>query len=269
MAIIQAEEINPNTLNREDGLKLLGREPLTVEKKHGSSNRSIIRGRQIYTSNDMNDLEEDLNGALSKTLDKKYIAFENRIVKMKFDSLKDVIIDATNDINGETAMTILMCGYYYYDLKYNDGNKGYIEETLKQYSDVSEIEDQIQGELDKYNGYYRVGSGKPKSAKKCENIDGMMTPPRSISPKPISPPRSISPKPISPPRSISPKPISSPRSISQRETFSPRSPRRSFSPRSLSPRSPRRSFSPRSLSPRSPRRSIYPHIILSPEDGLY
>jgi hypothetical protein len=30
MAIIQGEEINPHSLNREDGLKLLGREPLTV-----------------------------------------------------------------------------------------------------------------------------------------------------------------------------------------------------------------------------------------------
>jgi hypothetical protein len=42
MAIIQGEEINPHSLNREDGLKLLGREPLTVEKKHGSSDRSVI-----------------------------------------------------------------------------------------------------------------------------------------------------------------------------------------------------------------------------------
>lgn len=159
-AIIQLEEIDPYSLEREDGLKLLGREPVKVEEKHGASSRAVVRGRQIYTSNV--NIDDRLSEGFGRTLE-EVKAYDNRIVNMKFDVIREVLVEATTEILNETALTVIMCGYYYFNRKYHENLEEDIFEVLSIVKSSSEIEDNIQAELDFYEGYYKGTSSIPKS----------------------------------------------------------------------------------------------------------
>ncbi len=159
-AIIQLEEIDPYSLEREDGLKLLGREPVKVEEKHGASSRAVVRGRQIYTSNV--NIDDRLSEGFGRTLE-EVKAYDNRIVNMRFDVIREVIVEATTEILNETALTIIMCGYNYFNRKYHDNAEEDIFEVLHIAKTVAEVEDEIRAELDFYEGYYKGTSSIPKS----------------------------------------------------------------------------------------------------------
>lgn len=158
-AIIQMEEISPFGLEREDGLKLLGREPMKVEKKHGGSDRSLILGRQVYTSNET-DVEKMMEAGFGRTIEQMK-AYENRIVNMKFNVIREVLINASSEIINETALTVMMCGFYFFDNKHNEGRNGEILDILELHEDVSEIEDDIRSALQKYKSYYKGSNEKP------------------------------------------------------------------------------------------------------------
>jgi len=159
-AIIQLEEIDPYSLEREDGLKLLGREPVKVEEKHGSSSRAVVRGRQIYTSNV--NIDDRLSEGFGRTLE-EVKAYDNRIVNMKFDVIREVLVEATTEILNETALTVIMCGYHYFNRKYHNNDEDDIFEVLSIAKSTAEIEDEIRTELDFYEGYYKGTSAIPKS----------------------------------------------------------------------------------------------------------
>lgn len=164
-AIIQMEEISPYTLDREDGLKLLGREPMKVEKKHGGSDRALILGRQIYTSNDSTDeISAMMDGGFNRTIEQMR-AYDNRIVNMEFDTIQEVLIDASSEIINETALTVITCGYYYFDNKYNEGKNGEILNVLRVYESVDDIEREIKRVLEKYRSYYKGSNERPNVIK--------------------------------------------------------------------------------------------------------
>lgn len=160
MAIIQLEEINPYKLEREDGLKLLGREPVKVERKHGNSERTIVKGRQIYTSNA--DIEDRLSEGFGKTL-QEIKAFDNRIVNIKFDTIREVLVEASTEIINETSLTVIMCGYYYYNKKYHGGEEEDLFKVLKISKNISDMKDKIKEEIEYYEGYYKGTTEIPKS----------------------------------------------------------------------------------------------------------
>lgn len=54
----------------------------------------------------------------------------------------------------------MMCGYYYFDNKYNEGKDGDILDILELYEDVSAIEDDISSTLCKYESYYKGSNEK-------------------------------------------------------------------------------------------------------------
>lgn len=160
-AIIQMEEISPYDLDREDGLKLLGREPVKVEQKHGSSDRSIIRGRQIYTSNTEKDTEDRLCEGLGKTL-MEISAYDNRIVNVKFDVIREVLVKASTEILNETALVVIMCGYYYYIRKEFDGDTSIdMFKIIPIYNNTKDIEEDIKGEMEYYKGFYEGTNEMP------------------------------------------------------------------------------------------------------------
>jgi hypothetical protein len=161
-AIIQMEEISPYELQREEGLKLLGREPMKVEKKHGGSDRSLILGRQVYTSNEDDiDLDDMVNKGFSRTLEQMR-AYDNRIVNVRFIEIQEAIIKASSEIIDETALAVMLCGYYYFDAKFNNGDNGEILDILQVYPSADDIKSEIKKELDLYNSYYKGSNKEPK-----------------------------------------------------------------------------------------------------------